>query len=58
MPKLSPEDQARVDQVLNQSIHRVERRPFRPMMMMVGLVVVLLLLTAISYAIAAYYGFV
>ncbi len=27
--KLSPEDQARVDQILDSSVNRVERKPFR-----------------------------
>ncbi len=58
MPKLSPEDQARVDHVLSQSIHRVPRKPFRPMLMMLLLVLVLAGLTAISYAVTLYYEFI
>jgi len=29
MPKLYPEDQARVDQVLSEGIYKVDRQPFR-----------------------------
>ncbi len=43
--KLYPEDQARVDSVLHKGYNSVERKPFRPlyMMIMVNVVVVVLL---------------
>ena len=37
---LSPEDQQRVDEVTSSGIHSVERKPFRPIYMMVMLLVV------------------
>ena len=50
--KLSPEDQARVDHVLNDRVNSVTRKPFRPWFMMGFLVVVLLAFGGLSYWIA------
>lgn len=58
MPKLYPEDQARVDQVLSKGIYKTDRKPFRPLFLMFALLLVLVGLTAVSYGIAAYYQFV
>jgi hypothetical protein len=56
--KLSPEDQARIDLYLNQPNHQVNRKPFRPWLLMGGLVVVLTALSLFSYAIAWWHGVV
>ena len=58
MPELFPEDQARVDRVLNQGGFRTNRQPFRPWLLMGALTGVLALLSLASWAIAAYYGYV
>ena len=50
--KLSPEDLARVQQYLSSPIHSVERKPFRPWMMMLALVSVVVILGVLSQLIA------
>ncbi len=50
--QLSSEDQARVDHYLNQSTHQIDRKPFRPWLLLGAIVVVLTLLSLLSYAIA------
>jgi Protein of unknown function (DUF3094) len=52
MPELYPEDQARVDQVINRGIYRVERKPFRPWLLLTILVGVLVMVSVIGYVIA------
>lgn len=58
MPELYPEDQARVDRVLKQGAYKPDRQPFRPWTLMAALTGVLLFLSLVSWAIAAYYGYV
>mgnify|MGYP002633563169 CR=1 FL=1 len=50
--KLSPEDLARVQQYLSSPIHSVERKPFKPWMMMLALVSVVVILGLLSQMIA------
>ena len=50
--KLSPEDLARVQQYLSSPIHSVERKPFKPWMMMLALVSVVVILGFLSQLIA------
>lgn len=56
MPKLYPEDQARVDEVLSKGIYSVERRPFRVSYLIGGLVGVMVVLGLISFVIALSVG--
>lgn len=49
---LSSEDQARVDDYLNRPNHQIERKPFRPWLMMGGIVVVMTFLSLFSYLLA------
>ncbi|BFM21974.1 DUF3094 family protein [Gilvimarinus japonicus] len=56
--KLSPEDQARVDRVINSGIHRTERKPFRIKTLFFGLILLLTGMSLLSYAIAWYHGVV
>jgi uncharacterized protein YbaP (TraB family) len=50
--KLSPEDLARVQQYLSSPIHSVERKPFKPWMMMMALIAVVVVLGLLSQMIA------
>jgi len=50
--KLSPEDLARVQQYLSSPIHSVERKPFKPWMMMMALISVVVILGLLSQMIA------
>ena len=50
--KLYPEDQARVDEYLRTGYNYVERKPFRPLYMMIMLNVVTIALLALSKWIA------
>lgn len=56
--KLSPEDQAKVDQFLNEGYNDVERREFRPGVLLLVLVVVLLMISGVAYLIALSVGVV
>ncbi|GAA5524397.1 hypothetical protein Maes01_00954 [Microbulbifer aestuariivivens] len=56
--KLSDEDQARVDQYLNSGVHRVERKPFRPFLLLGVIVMVLTALSLVSWLIARSKGVV
>lgn len=50
--RLSAEDQARVDQYLQQGINKEERRPFRPWLLLAVIVAVLSGLSLLSLLIA------
>jgi hypothetical protein len=54
--QLYPEDQARVDQYLQEGYNDVERKPFRPLRMMAMLFTVVTVFSLISIGIARYYG--
>ena len=58
MPKLFPEDQEKVEQYLKASIHQVERKPFRPLILLVALFVFLAVFTALGFYIASFHGVV
>lgn len=55
MPKLYPEDQARVDQVLSEGIYKVERKPFHFWSLMAILISMLVLISVIGYLLAGYF---
>lgn len=57
MPELYPEDQAKVDAVLERGVYKVDRKPFRPWMLLLVIALVLGGITVVSWAIAAYHGF-
>lgn len=54
--KLSPEDQARVDQYISTGYNDIERRPFRPGLLFLMLIIVLISLSGLSYLIAVAAG--
>ena len=56
--QLTPEDQEKVDRYLNSPIHQVKRKPFRPWMLLGGIVCVMTVLSIFSYAIAWWHGVV
>lgn len=56
--KLSPEDQARVDKVTRTGVNSVERKPFRPFLLLLIIVGVLTLMSVLSYFIAWQQGVV
>ncbi|GMG85770.1 DUF3094 family protein [Biformimicrobium ophioploci] len=57
-PVLSGEDQARVDAYISRGVHSVDRKPFRPWMLMGVIVVVLTALSFLSLVIARTKGVV
>lgn len=54
--RLYPEDQARVDEFLRTGVNSVERKPFKPLRLLVMLIVVVSTLTAVCVGLARYYG--
>lgn len=54
--QLSDEDMARVEQVLHSGYNDTERKPFRPLRMMVLLLLVVSFLSGISVLIARMHG--
>jgi len=53
--ELSPEDQRRVDEYTHTGIHSVERKPFRPWVLLLVLLAVTTLLSLLSIAIERAY---
>lgn len=51
-PQLSDEDLRRVEQYLSSPVHQIERKPFRPWLMMAGLIGTVLLLSLLSWIIS------
>ena len=56
--KLSDEDQAKVDSYLQRGVNRVERKPFRPLLLLAVIVGVLTVLSVLSIFIARTKGVV
>ena len=54
--RLHPEDQAKVDEFVSRGVNSVERRPFRPMRLMIMLIVVVAGLSILSQFIARWAG--
>lgn len=50
--KISPEDQQRVNSVIHSGVNDVERKPFRPWLLLGIILLVLSLLSGLSYFIA------
>ncbi|VUD51578.1 hypothetical protein TDB9533_01455 [Thalassocella blandensis] len=57
MPELYPEDQKRVDEYLARSV-RSERKPFRPLLLLMVILAMLVVLTGIAYFIGQSEGLV
>lgn len=54
--QLYPEDQAKVDKILSEGVNSVERRPFRPLRLLIALIVIVITLTALSVALTRWAG--
>jgi len=57
-PKLTPEDQAKVDAYNQRGYNDIERRPFRPLLLLFILFLIVSGLGGISYLIAWWYGII
>ena len=55
-PRLSPEDQARVDDFVSSGINAVERKPFRPIRLLFFLIAVVSSLSVLSLLLARNVG--
>lgn len=53
---LNPEDQARVDEFLKRGVNSVERRPFRPLLLLVLLIAIVAGLSLFSQLLASWAG--
>lgn len=53
---LYPEDQQKVDEFLERGVNSVERKPFRPMRLMIILIVVVMSLSILSQFLARWAG--
>ncbi len=54
--RLYPEDQARVDEFVSRGINSVERKPFRPLRLLVILIAVVMGLSILSQFLARWAG--
>ena len=54
--RLHPEDQARVDEFIKRGVNSVERKPFRPMRLLLVLIVVVMGLSIFSQFLARWAG--
>ena len=54
--RLYPEDQARVDGFINRGVNSVERKPFRPLRLLLILIVVVMGLSVFSQWLARWAG--
>ena len=54
--RLYPEDQERVDEFVSRGINSVERKPFRPMRLLIVLIVVVAGLSILSQLLARWAG--
>ncbi len=57
-PQLTPEDQARVDAVTHRGVNSVERKPFRVWILLGVILLVLTMLSGVSFLIARLQGVV
>ena len=55
-PELRPEDQARVDAFLKRGVNSVERKPFRPLLLMIVLMAMVMSLSVLSRWLAYWAG--
>jgi len=54
--RLYPEDQKKVDEFVKRGVNSVERKPFKPMRLMIGLIVVVVVLSIFSQWLARWAG--
>lgn len=58
MPQLFPDDQKRVDEFISSNVNDIERKPFRPWLLLLIIVGVLGALTVVSFVVALSHGVV
>ncbi len=58
MPELNPEDQQKVNDFIHSNVNSVTRSPFRPMRLLVCLVVILVVFSGVAFLIASSHGVV
>ncbi len=58
MPELYPEDQERVNKVISEGMYKPDHKPFKPWTLLLVIIVVLGLITLVSFWIAAGQGYV
>jgi len=54
--RLYPEDQEKVDDFVSRGVNSVERKPFKPMRLMLGLIAVVVALSLLSQWLARWAG--
>lgn len=54
--RLHPEDQARVDEFVRRGVNSVERKPFRPLRLLIILIGIVVALSLFSQFLAHWYG--
>mgnify|MGYP001817275758 CR=1 FL=1 len=54
--RLRPEDQAKVDEFVNRGVNAVERKPFKPLRLIIMLIVVVVGLSVLSQLLARWAG--
>lgn len=55
-PRLNPEDQAKVDEFVRRGVNSVERKPFKPLRLLILLLVVVTSLSLLSQLLAKWAG--
>ena len=58
MPDLYPEDQKKVDAFVRSNVNGVERKPFRPWLLLLCLFVILAAFTGLAFIVASGHGVV
>jgi hypothetical protein len=57
-PQLNDDDLARVDKYLSRPNHQIDRKPFRPWMLLGIILIVMTALSVFSYILAYFHGVV
>jgi hypothetical protein len=58
VPELYPNDQQKVDDYLVSNVNSVERKPFRPLLLLAVIAFVLLVISAVGFWVALNHGVV
>ena len=58
MPELYPDDQARVNEVLSKGPYKLDRKPFRPFVLLGVILGMLAVISVASYLIAYFHGII
>lgn len=58
MPELFPDDQKKVDEYISSNVNSVQRSDFKPLKLLAIIILVLGVLTAVSYFVAFRHGLI